>query len=44
MIAHIENVSHAHPHPTGVPWELVALVAITIVIGVALAIWLRLGD
>ena len=44
MLAHIENVSHAHPHPAGVPWELVALVAITAVIGLALAIWLHLGD
>jgi len=41
MLAHIENVSHAHPHPAGTPWELIAVIAVA-VIGVAFVLRLIL--
>jgi len=42
MLAHIEEVSHAHPHPAGMPWELIALLAVAAVVSIALVAGLYL--
>ena len=28
VFAHIEEVQHLHPHPAGMPWESVVLIAL----------------
>ena len=40
MLAHVEQVRHVHPHPSGASWEVIVLLVAVLAVAGVVAAWL----